>query len=188
MQIPDDILAWAIDETRTWIEQQRELHRPAGGELPAVAKDAVRPFFPPAVLDRARVTLLPVIPNPPFLEHARDLKGLPVDGINFNTMEGVTLVDTILISQAVPPTDPLRLMFHELVHAVQYELLGVREFSRQYVPGIVEGEFDYNRIPLEVMAYDLDRRFSDNPGAAFSVLEEVRRLLTDPNGGAHHEN
>jgi hypothetical protein len=32
MHIPDEILAWAIDETRTWIEQQRELHRPAGGE------------------------------------------------------------------------------------------------------------------------------------------------------------
>ena len=93
------------------------------------------------------------------------------------------LVDTILISQAVSPADPLRLMFHELVHAVQYEILGLDEFSRQYVRGIVEGEFDYYRIPLEVIAYDLDRRFSDNPGAAFSVLDEVRRLLTDPKGG-----
>lgn len=174
MQIPDDILAWAIDETRTWIQQQRELHRPAGGELPSVAKDAIRPFFPPAVLDSARVTVLSAIPNPPFLEQARDL-GLAVDGIN--GMEGLTLVDTILISQAVPPTDPLRLMFHELVHAVQYEILGVGEFSRQYVHGIVDGDFDYYRIPLEAMAYDLDQQFADDPGAAFSVLEEVRRRL-----------
>src|ERR1700737_4921861 len=100
MQIPDDILAWAIDETRAWIEQQRELHRSAGGELPAVAKDAVRPFFPTAVLDSARVTVVPAIPNPPFLGHAREL-GLPVDGIDFSGLEGLTLVDTILISQAV---------------------------------------------------------------------------------------
>jgi hypothetical protein len=177
MQIPDDILAWAIDETRTWIEQQRELHRSAGGELPAVAKDAVRPFFPAAVLDSARVTVVAAIPNPPFLEQARDLKGLPVDRIDFSVMEGLTLMDTILVSQAVPPADPLRLLFHELVHAVQYEILGLEEFSRQYVRGIVEGGFDYYRIPLEVMAHDLDRRFADNPGATFSVSEEVRRLL-----------
>ena len=102
---------------------------------------------------------------------------MPVEGIKFSGLEGLMLVDTILISQAVPPADPLRLMFHELVHAVQYEILGLDEFSRQYVRGIVEGEFDYYRIPLEVIAYDLDRRFSDNPGAAFSVLDEVRRLL-----------
>ncbi len=145
-----------------------------------MAKDAVRPYFPPAVLDSARVaivlTLVPAIPTPPFLEQARDL-GVPVEGIKFSGLEGLMLVDTILISQAVPPADPLRLMFHELVHAVQYEILGLDEFSRQYVRGIVEGEFDYYRIPLEVIAYDLDRRFSDNPGAAFSVLDEVRRLL-----------
>jgi hypothetical protein len=73
MQIPDDVLVWAIDETRIWIQQQRELHWPAGGELPAVAKDAVRPFFPFAVLDSARAAIVPAIPNPPFLEQARDL-------------------------------------------------------------------------------------------------------------------
>jgi hypothetical protein len=97
MQIPDDLLAWAIDETRTWIQQQRDLHRPAGGELPAVAKDAVRPFFPPAVLDSARVAIVPAIPTPPFLEQARDL-GVPVEGIKFSGLEGLMLVDTILIS------------------------------------------------------------------------------------------
>ena len=178
MQIPDDVLAWAIDETRTWIQQQRELHRPGGGELPAVAKDAVRPFFPAAVLDRTRVAIVPAIPNPPFLEQAR-AAGLPVE-IDFSIMEGLTLLDTILISQAVPPTDPLGLMFHELVHVVQYEILGVEEFSRQYVRGLAEGDFDYYRIPLEVMAYDLGQRFMDDPGAAFSVLEEVRQRLGRP--------
>jgi hypothetical protein len=176
MEVPDEVLAWAIAETRTWIEQQRDLHRPAGGELPSVAKDAVRPFFPPAVLDSARVAVVPAIPNPPFLGQARDL-GLPVAGIDFSVMEGLTLVDTILISQAVPPADPLLLMFHELVHAVQYEILGLEEFSRQYVRGIVDGDFDYYRLPLEVMAYDLGRRFADNPGATFSVRDEVRRRL-----------
>src|SRR5260370_25659362 len=176
VQIPDDVLAWAIDETRTWIQQQRELHRPGGGELPAVAKDAVRPFFPAAVLDRTRVAIVLAIPNPPFLERARDL-GVLVDAIDFSGLEGLMLVDTILISQAVPPADPLRLMFHELVHAVQYEILGLGEFSPQYVCGLVEGEFDYYRIPLEVIACDLDRRCFLHPAAAAFLLFVVRALF-----------
>jgi hypothetical protein len=175
MKLPDELLTWASDETRAWIEEQRTIHRPAGGQLPPVAKDAVRGFFTPAVLDSARVAVLAVIPNPPFLEQAR-AAGLPVE-IDFSIMEGLTLLDTILISQTVPPTDPLGLMFHELVHVVQYEILGVEEFSRQYVRGLAEGDFDYYRIPLEVMAYDLGQRFMHDPGATFSVLEEVRQRL-----------
>jgi hypothetical protein len=176
MEIPAEVLAWATDETRAWFAEQRERHRPAGGVLPAVTKDAVRLFFPAAVLDNARVTVVPAIENPPFLEQARAL-GLPVEGIDFSGMYGLTAVDTILISEAFPSPDPLRLMFHELVHAVQYHILGLEEFSRQYVHGIAEGEFDYDRIPLEVMASDLEGRFGDNPAAVFSVQEEVRRSL-----------
>jgi hypothetical protein len=175
MDVSDEVLAWAVDQTRAWIEEQRRLHWPAGGQLPHVAKDAVRGFFTSAVLDSARVTVLPAIPNPPFLEQARAV-GLPVE-IDFRSMEGLTLVDTILVSQVVPPTDPLGLMFHELVHVVQYEILGVEEFARQYVRGLADGDFDYYRIPLEVMAYDLGQRFMDHPGATFSVLEEVQQRL-----------
>jgi hypothetical protein len=176
VQIPDEVLEWAIGQTRTWIEDQRALHRPAAGILPSAAKDAVRPFFPPAVLESARVTAVPAISNPPFLEQARGL-GLPVERIDFSRMAGLTVVDTILISQAVSPADPLRLLFHELVHAVQYEVLGVEEFARQYVHGIVDGGFDYQRIPIEVMAHDIDRRFANAPGAIFSVLDEVLEFL-----------
>jgi hypothetical protein len=45
------------------------------------------------------------------------------------------------------------------------------------VRGLAEGDFDYYRIPLEVMAYDLGQRFMDDPGATLSVLEEVRQRL-----------
>jgi hypothetical protein len=49
------------------------------------------------------------------------------------------------------------------------------------VRGIVEGEFDYHRSPLEVMAYNLDRRFADNPGVSCSVLGELRRRMRGEN-------
>src|SRR5258708_25049920 len=113
MQIHDEVLTWAIGETRAWIEEQRTIHRPAGGQLPPVAKDAVRGFFTPAVLDSARVAVLAGIPNPPFLEQAR-AGGLPVQ-VDFSIMEGLTPLDTIRISPAVPPTEPPSLVFRQLL-------------------------------------------------------------------------
>jgi hypothetical protein len=177
MQIPDGVLAWAIDQTRDWIQQQREIHRPAALVLPEVTRHQFRRFFAEGALESARVRSVGTIPNPSFLQQARPL-GLPVDGIDFSRMAGLTLVDTILVSETVPPADPTRLMFHELVHVVQYQILGLDEFARRYVQGIVDGGFDYYRIPLEIQARALDSRFAANPAAGFSVAQEVEDDLT----------
>jgi len=57
-------------------------------------------------------------------------------------------------------------------------ILGVNEFLRQYVVGFAEGGFDYNAIPLERQAYELQRRFEIlPPGMTFSVREDIRRFL-----------
>lgn len=173
MEISDEVVTWAIDQTRGWIQGQREAHRPAAGAIPDGTKDRLRPFFTAAALDSARLRDVPAIPNPPFLEQARTM-GVPVT-IDFGRMAGLTVVDTILLSQSVPANDPLRLVFHELVHLVQYQVLGLDEFARRYVRGIVDGGFDYYRIPLEIQAYELDARFAANPSVAFSVLEQVSR-------------
>jgi hypothetical protein len=176
MQIPDEVLAWAIDQTRAWIQEQRALHRPSGLILPHATRLQLRPFFAENTLSSARVRTIATIPNPPFLEKARAL-GLPVE-IDFSQMAGLTLVDTILISGTDQATDPTGLMFHELVHVVQYQILGLDEFARRYVQGIVESGFDYYRIPLEIQAFNLAARFTANPAAAFSVAQEV----DDPTG------
>ena len=178
MQIPGEVLVWAIDETRKWIQQQRELHRPAALVLPDVTRHQLGPFFADGALGSARVRSVETIPNPPFLDQARAL-GLPVDGIDFSQMAGLTLVDTILVSETVPAADPTGLIFHELVHVVQYQILGLDEFARRYVHGIVDGGFDYYRIPLEIQAFQLTARFAASPAAVFSVDHEVEGLTGD---------
>jgi len=130
----------------------------------------MRPFFPPPTLDLARVVVVSGerVSNPPFyrqlVEMGFERAGLP----NFEHMAAITFVDTVVSHE--PFTD--RLLFHELVHVVQYERLGVAEFAAKYVTGFLGGG-NYEAIPLEMNAYQLDGRFASEPAKAFSVASEV---------------
>jgi hypothetical protein len=138
-------------------------------------------FFEPGVLEQARFCSVPIIENPPFLGAAAAL-GIP-QTIDFTATSGITFVDTVAVSEAQPAEEPLALIFHELVHVVQYDILGVDEFMRQYVLGFAAAGFSYDGLPLERMAYDLQGRFAvQPPGMAFSVSREVLAQLTSGPG------
>jgi len=68
-------------------------------------------------------------------------------------------------------------LFHELVHVVQFRLLGLREFSRQYVEGFLESG-SYEGIPLEICAYALEARF-ELSARPFAVEDEVRLVVNN---------
>lgn len=87
-------------------------------------------------------------------------------------MTAITFVDTVVSHEQF--TD--RLLFHELVHVVQYEKLGVAEFAAKYVRGFLSGG-SYDAIPLERNAYELDERFATAPATDSSVSDEVRRWI-----------
>jgi len=74
--------------------------------------------------------------------------------------------------------DPLEnaLLFHELVHAVQYKHLGLMGFSERYVRGFLSGGA-YEEIPLEKQAYALEAQFAANPYRPFSVEQEVENRI-----------
>ena len=78
-------------------------------------------------------------------------------------MAAITYVDTI-VSQGTYDT---RTLFHELVHVVQYENLGLTEFAARYARGFLTGG-SYEGIPLERSAYELDARFATSPARPFS--------------------
>jgi hypothetical protein len=121
---------------------------------------------------------VPAIPNPGFLEAYRDSfseKGLPL--LDFTDFSGITFIDTVLLLDEFPAADPEAALFHELVHAVQYELLGPEKFVELYIMGWVNQGFNYAAIPLEMDAYELQNRFEADPEASFSVRDEVSRSL-----------
>lgn len=166
-------LPWLIQEGTRWVQSQRDAHRPVARPLDDREVDALERFFGPAIMNLASLRVVPHISNPPFYPVLL-ASGIPV--IDFSQGSGITFIDTILISaeSTLPGPVPLSLVFHELVHVVQYDLVGVDEFVSRYVKGwFARGP--YAAIPIERQAYDLQARYEVNPTIGFSVEAYVRR-------------
>lgn len=86
----------------------------------------------------------------------------------FSKMSGITFQNVIVHVDSLSCT----LLFHELVHAVQYKHLGLQGFAQRYVRGFLSGG-SYEEIPLEKQAYELEAKFATNPDRIFSVEEDV---------------
>ena len=172
-----ELITFLIDQAPRWVALQRDLQRPNGRQLSPKEVQVLAPFFGLDAVHSARITVVPVIPNPDFYEIFTG-QGIPIP-LDFTLMSGITFLDTLLISEALPvaPAERLRLLFHELVHMVQYQVLGVEEFITRYVNGWARNGFRYETIPLEQDAYALDARFASSPNAVFSVQAEVANQL-----------
>ena len=135
------------------------------------------PFFDQPIVEKARFVAVPTIPNPPFYAPLL-AQGIPIP-LDFSQTSGITFDDTVLLSASSPvePAQALGLIFHELVHVVQFDLAGIEGFVSRYVLGWAQNGFAYERIPLEVQAYGLDARFSASPTQPFSVRSEVAVLI-----------
>lgn len=130
----------------------------------------MRPFFLEPALDSTRLVVLAGerVNNPPFYGQLIQMGFSPTDLPDFAHMAAITFVDTVVSHEAF--TD--RLLFHELVHVVQYAKLGLSEFAAKYVRGLLSGG-SYEAIPLERNAHELDERFAAAPTNVFSVASVV---------------
>lgn len=173
-KLRDAQIAWVVQQVAAYIKQQRQTYRPKAVPLDRYQRSAMQPFFPMSVISATRhVVLAPErVSNPPFYaEMTRigfELAALP----NFAFMAAITFVDTLVIHGPFSE----RLLFHELVHVVQYEKLGLQEFSSKYVRGFLSGG-SYEAIPLERNADELDGRFAAEPARPFSVGGEVQAWI-----------
>lgn len=162
------------------MQEQRERHRPDALALEPQERQVFVPFFEAELLDEVRFKSVPKVENPGFYRVLAAMgQPLPMD---FTATHGITFGDTVLLSERYLRSGESRLslLFHEMVHVVQYRLIGMEGFLRAYVTGWAENGFEYRAIPLERQAYDLQHRFEDNAAAAFSVRDEVtRRLASD---------
>lgn len=173
----DPELSYLIERGAQWIREQRALHRPDAQALEAQAMAMLGPFFGPDIMRDVRFKTVPVIRNPEFYREFEEA-GRPVP-MDFTDTHGITFEDTVLLSERYVAADgaPMSLLFHEMVHMVQYRLLGVGGFVRQYLTGWAENGFEYMAIPMERDAYELEERFAQNPHTPFPVRMEVSRRL-----------
>jgi hypothetical protein len=145
--------------------QQRKL-QPIAVPLSVSARSEMAGYFNPADLNRVRIVVADPLPinEPPFAGIIRRL------GLDFPS---VALTAAITFDSVIASREPMNssLLFHELVHVVQYRLLGVDAFARLYVHGFLAGG-SYHDIPLECCAFKLEGRFVKGE-QVFDVEAEV---------------
>ena len=173
----DELVHFLVDRGRRFVAAQREAFLPVSEPISEEERAVLRPHFGHTVLQASRVAWVDEIANPGFYAELERL-GAP-SPLDFRLMSGITFVDVMVMSrsQFEGPATWRPLLFHELVHVVQYRVLGIDRFVLEYVEGWARNSFFYEAIPLERMAYELQGRF-DLAASRFSVESEVVRALT----------
>jgi hypothetical protein len=167
-------IEWIVKQVAAYIDRQRWTYIPTSVPLSESQNATMRPFVSKSTLNSARVVILTGerVGNPPFYGELVKM-GFEVGSLpDFAGMAAITFVDTVV---SHGPYDN-RTLFHELVHVVQYEKLGLAEFAAKYVKGFLSGG-SYEAIPLEMNAYELDGRFAREPKRTFAVADDVQSWI-----------
>lgn len=117
----------------------------------------------------AKVVVVDRVPVPP-------LAALGIPGFDaFESMPaaGITYLDTFFVDRRHEDDESLH--FHEMIHVVQWQVLGPKGFLAAYADGLAR--LGYRDSPLEVMAYDLQARFEREP-EPFDAERVVRKMLS----------
>jgi hypothetical protein len=126
-------------------------------------------YFTENTLMSTKVVLVDPSPMPPLssmgLERFADFER----GGDF---DGITYIDTIFLKPIQSNNE--NIYFHELVHVIQWRLLGPDRFLLSYANGLEC--FGYRQSPLEAMAYDAETAFASST-AIFNVEKMVAEKL-----------
>lgn len=167
-------IAQAVKRVTDYLASQRELFLARGVPLRARQKEGLQPFFSPALLDRVRTVELlgRRLPPPPFYPEASDigLENLP----DLTHMSSLTFVDVIVFNDLIIE----RTLFHGLVHAAQFQILGVERYTDLFVRAFLRTHAHFT-VPLETHAFSLESRFAVDPNKPFSVEEQIRLWLRE---------
>jgi hypothetical protein len=172
--LPEPQIAQAVKRVSDYLGSQRESFFTRGVPLGPRQKDVLQPFFSPALLDRVRTVELHGrrLPPPPFYLEA------PALGIGnlpeLTHMSALTFVDVIVFNDLIIE----RALFHGLVHAVQFQILGVERYTDLFVRAFLRTHAHIT-VPLETHAFSLESKFVVDPGKVFSVEEQVRLWLRE---------
>ena len=149
-----------------WIQQTLDAHAHERRAVASFKFSRLPLYFSEGLLSTASVVPADRLPVPPLfalgLREFADFEKQPISGITYK--------DTYFLQRDAAASDE-SLHFHELVHVVQWQVLGPKEFLLLYAAGLAA--HGYNDCPLEAMAFDHQRRFNAG-GPPYSVEAEVR--------------
>jgi hypothetical protein len=151
-----------------WIDDLLARHRALARRVDLLALPRLSNYYAAETLSSAYVVEAYCVPMPPLndlgLPGFADFEGMDSDGITYRDVY-------FLKSERA---GDLSLHFHELVHIVQWQVLGFERFMLAYALGhVLSG--GYARNPLETFAYQLQDGFER--GACLTVEPLVRAHL-----------
>lgn len=167
--IGEDRIRGAVDRLCSYLRERREQYLPLAAPLGNRQKALMWPYFSTTLLDRVRVAELEGarIPNPPFYEEYRALGFVNLPEVSH--MHSLTFLDVVVFNEKISE----RCLFHGLVHAVQFEVLGLERYSNLFVRSFVNTKLHFS-VPLEAHAFSLESKFAGAPAQRFSVEDQIR--------------
>jgi hypothetical protein len=165
----DQQIRQAVECVSSYLRDQRERYLPSAAPLSEQHQTIMRPYFSATLLDQVKVVELhgTRLPNPPFYAEAKALGFVSLPDITH--MNSLTFLDVLVFNEEVTP----RSLFHALVHAVQFQVLGLERYTELFVHSFVNTRFHF-RVPIEAHALFLESKFARPAAKNFSVEEQVR--------------
>jgi hypothetical protein len=170
----ENAIAEAVQRVAAYLLQEREHYASAARPLRQDHKARMWPYFSAELLEQVRMVELEGerVPAPPFYAEARaqGFDNLP----ELTHMDSLTFVDVVVFNEK--PSE--RSLFHALVHAVQFQILGLERYTELFVQGFLRTKAHFT-VPLEAHAFSLTSQFMRPSPEKFSVEDHVLRWIVD---------
>ena len=134
-----------------WIRQTLSVHEQGAKAVASLGFPRLSRYFGNELLTSAKVVVIDRVPMPPL--SAMGLSRFAE--YEHGDYEGITYLDTFFVKRRSAAAE--RLHFHELIHVIQWRLLGPEAFLATYAAGLET--FGYRDSPLETMAYNAEASF-----------------------------
>ena len=160
-----------VPEVEQWVKDQVAPHRDGAPAVADFGFSRLPGYYSAQLLGQTKAIAVPRCPELPLARFGiTGVEAPKGDGI-----AGITLNDSYFLKNGTAVRDE-SVHFHELVHVVQWRILGPATFIKTYAIGLfIQG---YENSPLEEIAYTCEDRFNKNY-STFDVAQEVALRLND---------
>ena len=151
-----------------WIRQTLLAHKSRARPVASKEFKRLPLYFSQAQIQATKFVIVERVPVPPLssfgLSRFKEFERSDYDGI--------TYLDTYFLKRSGAGNESLH--FHEMIHIVQWRLLGAEFFLAMYASGLEK--FGYRDSPLEKMAYEAQELF-ERSGSVFDAEKFVEQKL-----------
>jgi hypothetical protein len=156
----------AFPKVMSWIQRTLVAYEKVARPVASKNFRRLRLYFSRAQIEAAKFVVVDRIPLPPLSSFGLHRFGEFERG----DYDGITYLDTYFLKRRVADAESLH--FHELIHVVQWRLLGAEFFLAMYAGGLEK--FGYRNSPLEKMAYDAQELFDRS-----KVVFDAEKFVSD---------